>query len=404
MPRRRSRLSRALDLKPKAFFIFERLSRLSPRMPYYLGFFPDIRPYDRTQFVHLLKDRTRESAVLKEPYREMVAPLSLYDRDVRIDSFFEKDEFKIREIAGVYGEVIVPGHTLTPVDPERLVQMELDDARHAVWHFAFPAPFWLKRRPIADLAMIVPPYRNYCHLLLDVMVPLADALRLGGAEGRSLSILTKASRPPMIEAFARGIAQLGYPVELIDMKPFEHARLKELLIGFSRCRNIERSWPVKDALPLLRQIFDAAYGPPTMALGPRLYMTRGKSRLRALVNEDELIDGLRQRGFHVFEAKWSNHAEQVARFSAASVVVGVHGAGLANMVWMRPGAHLLEIVPSTRRKTTYLNIAAELDLGYDYVLGSDEGPRESFTVDCKAFFAKLDPMLDAADRDLGPGH
>jgi hypothetical protein len=393
MPRRRSRLSRALDLKPKAFALFQGLSRLSPRMPYHLGFFPDVRPYDRAQFVRLLKDRTRESAVLEPPYQDMVAPLSLYDRDVHIDSFFEKDEFRIREIAGVYGEVIVPGHTLTPVDPKRLVQMEFDDSRLAVWHFAFPAPFWLKRREIADLAMVVPPYRNYCHLLLDVMVPLADALRLGGAEGRSLSILTKASRPPMVEAFARGIAQLGYPVELIDLKPFEHAHARELLVGFSRCRNIERSWPVKEALPLLRSIFEAAYGPPAVAPGPRLYMTRGKSRLRALSNEDELIAGLKERGFHIFEAKWSNHAEQVARFSAASVAVGVHGAGLANMVWMHPGARLVEIVPSTRRKTTYLNIAAELGLGYDYFLGSDEGRLEAFTIDCAAFFAKLDPLL-----------
>lgn len=38
-------------------------------------------------------------------------------------------------------------------------------------------------------------------------------------------------------------------------------------------------------------------------------------------------------------------AEQIALFESADVVIAQHGAALANIVWMRPGAALLEIAP-----------------------------------------------------------
>ncbi len=37
--------------------------------------------------------------------------------------------------------------------------------------------------------------------------------------------------------------------------------------------------------------------------------------------------------------------DQIVAFARADLVVGVHGAGLANMLWCKPGTHVVEIVP-----------------------------------------------------------
>ena len=44
-------------------------------------------------------------------------------------------------------------------------------------------------------------------------------------------------------------------------------------------------------------------------------------------------------------------------FSGAKIVAGLHGAGLANMAWMKPGGKIIEISPANRR-TCYLHLAS----------------------------------------------
>ena len=57
---------------------------------------------------------------------------------------------------------------------------------------------------------------------------------------------------------------------------------------------------------------------------------------------------------------------QIQVFSRADVVVGVHGAGLANALWCRTGTHLCEIVPINPPPIRYLfwNLSTSLRLVY----------------------------------------
>ncbi|XP_020097059.1 uncharacterized protein LOC109716148 [Ananas comosus] len=69
---------------------------------------------------------------------------------------------------------------------------------------------------------------------------------------------------------------------------------------------------------------------------------------RALLNEDEIIETAREIGFRVEIAapkrmwKMESFAELV---NGCGVLMGVHGAGLTNMVFLPPGAVLLQVVP-----------------------------------------------------------
>jgi capsular polysaccharide biosynthesis protein len=122
-------------------------------------------------------------------------------------------------------------------------------------------------------------------------------------------------------------------------------------------------------------------------------VTRRGTKLRQITNEAELVADLERRGFRTLQATWRNHPEQVEAFSRAAVVIGVHGAGLTNIVFAQPGTHVVEIFPADHRKTTYLHLSAEHDLVYQPFFGSPQGANQAFSVDTKAFFAALDPLL-----------
>ncbi|KEG10453.1 hypothetical protein DQ04_03701090 [Trypanosoma grayi] len=58
----------------------------------------------------------------------------------------------------------------------------------------------------------------------------------------------------------------------------------------------------------------------------------------------------------------SNVAEQVRRFYDADVVIGPHGANLANVMWMRHGTHVIEIMSYTYGNMCYYNTASVVNV------------------------------------------
>jgi capsular polysaccharide biosynthesis protein len=63
-------------------------------------------------------------------------------------------------------------------------------------------------------------------------------------------------------------------------------------------------------------------------------------------NEDELVERL-MRNFDIRPVILSAYTldEQIALFRNARLIVGPHGAGLANMIFAAPGAVLYELLP-----------------------------------------------------------
>ena len=85
-------------------------------------------------------------------------------------------------------------------------------------------------------------------------------------------------------------------------------------------------------------------GPPgPLGGGARLYVGRGTSGARGIVNEPELIERLERHGFESVRCETLTVAEQAARFAAAEVVVGPHGAGFTNLAFCRPGTRVVEL-------------------------------------------------------------
>ena len=133
----------------------------------------------------------------------------------------------------------------------------------------------------------------------------------------------------------------------------------------------------------------------------RLYISRGKANRRKILNEDELIQLLSGNGFKVIYWEDYSFAEQVALAGQASILVGLHGAGLTNLHFMKKGSTVIELnlkVDAELLRVPFWRMSNLLGLDY-YVqhcerIGEKADPYEDDVVVCMSTFKSiLDSVL-----------
>ena len=98
----------------------------------------------------------------------------------------------------------------------------------------------------------------------------------------------------------------------------------------------------------------------------RVFVTRGDvPHSRRYVQEAELRPWLERHGFAVVDPGALGVQEQIDLFANAEVVVGPHGAGLANITFCQPGARVLELFAATYVHLGLRNIVGAVE-GVDY--------------------------------------
>jgi capsular polysaccharide biosynthesis protein len=128
-----------------------------------------------------------------------------------------------------------------------------------------------------------------------------------------------------------------------------------------------------------------------------IYISRAKATQRHVENEVELIDLLVSYGFeiHVFEEY--SFVKQVELMNETSVLIGLHGAGLTNMLFMNSGGKVMEIRNQNDTKNNcYFSMSSALDLDYYYVEGVSESENTSnaiINVDIKNIETIVQQML-----------
>ena len=69
------------------------------------------------------------------------------------------------------------------------------------------------------------------------------------------------------------------------------------------------------------------------------------SQKRSVPNLSDLVESWGRSDVLLMDGATTDIYEQIMRHSQATVLVGQHGAGLTNMIWMAPGSHVIEILP-----------------------------------------------------------
>lgn len=113
----------------------------------------------------------------------------------------------------------------------------------------------------------------------------------------------------------------------------------------------------------LRARADLPDARPSLAL----YVSRSGSPKRKVENELELEEGLAALGFQIVCCERLSLTEQIRLFSAAGTIVGLHGAGLSNLIWAQPPCQVVELFPWQTFNSCYAHLALMLGLGYDFI-------------------------------------
>ena len=107
----------------------------------------------------------------------------------------------------------------------------------------------------------------------------------------------------------------------------------------------------------------------TASQGPRvkIYVSRRQSR-RSPHGEKELEKALASRGIRVVSLEALDWVDQVDLFSRADLVIGIHGAGLANTVFCRSGARVVELLDENYPNNCFEILAEKCGLTFTRVL------------------------------------
>jgi capsular polysaccharide biosynthesis protein len=114
-----------------------------------------------------------------------------------------------------------------------------------------------------------------------------------------------------------------------------------------------------------------AFTPSPVTPELRLYIPRITTR--RIINEDILVQTLNEHGFKVFDPP--QHEEPLNYFARAAIVVGGTGSGLANLAFCRPGAKVLELIPSDQVTALHYTLAEAAGLHYGYLVGESTSVR-----------------------------
>lgn len=88
---------------------------------------------------------------------------------------------------------------------------------------------------------------------------------------------------------------------------------------------------------------------------------------RRIFNHDLFLDFLKKRGFEIIYPENFNFLEQIKIFNSADIIIGMHGAGLTNIIFSTKKTKIIEI--GTRESgNLYSNLAKKCKLNYYKVL------------------------------------
>lgn len=204
---------------------------------------------------------------------------------------------------------------------------------------------------IEGAALLVgsPVGRNYFHWLFEAIPRWLFARDRIDSDTR---ILVHELRPMERSA----LEAAGVPAERLFVLPEDENLLVEKLLVSPR--GIQGSSGILPAgVDALRSIVTSSTDEP----GERLYVSRCGAFRRRVANEDEVLDILSHYGFRGIQPGELSVEAQAREFARATMILGMHGAGLANAVFAPAGATVIELQPpglDSGRVALYWNLAA----------------------------------------------
>jgi len=160
-----------------------------------------------------------------------------------------------------------------------------------------------------------------------------------------------------------------YKIDYILIDDKKLYKIRELLIPFQLAPSGNYNPEVVKAI---RNTFYNSIVKANILISDRkIWITRQNSRLRKIKNFDEIEKILTNFGFEIVDFDTMNFSEQIITVMQADTIGGIHGGGLANMLFLKKDKKVIEIRGiNDQFNNCYFSLASALNLKYYYFLAS----------------------------------
>jgi len=149
----------------------------------------------------------------------------------------------------------------------------------------------------------------------------------------------------------------------------------------------------KKLINKLRNLFLEKY---RKSAGRRIFISRQKAEWRKITNEDEVVNLLKSYDYEIHYFEEYSFKRQVEIMAETKSLIGLHGAGLTNMLFMPENGQVLELRNrNDSHRNCYYSLAS--DLGHKYYYQLNDGDRDltlkaNLMVNLNEFKRNLDMM------------
>jgi hypothetical protein len=226
-------------------------------------------------------------------------------------------------------------------------------------------------------------YDNHSHWLT-AHLPKLVLLRARGGLGH---VLLPRRLTPVMAASLRmlGLDPEGFP----RFEPGGVLEVDELTAVQSDRFRPELLRPVREAL-----------APLGLEPRRRVFVSRARAQGRHLLEEETLWPALERRGFERVMMEEHDFAGQIRLMAETAILVAPHGAGLTNMMFCAPGAHVVEIADTAYPNPNFYALASAMGLNYWLVPAKGVGEGHPLELDLTV---RPEAVLEAVDQALDEG-
>ncbi|NDB68936.1 MAG: glycosyltransferase family 61 protein [Methylocystaceae bacterium] len=380
MARGRAKWKKAFDLKPALGAGMAWLEVNAPAVTKGLRYHSLQAPVPPS---YVIEDLKRPFLFHTQPYQKSYHQL----RSNNVDGNNPKHQGgDIRLVSAICPSVLIHGHFMQPIDTQTGHLLALSEGR-IPWGLTYPFPTLKPIEKINGFVAAIPPINNYYHVLVDYLLPVVSAiLRHPAMFNKPITFLL--NRPSIITEFMSTLLRdAGFDTHVQYLTGSQTLVAEHYIFAKASAPSTEHGYAFYPELKMLDPLI-AAYT-DNIDVPESLVIQRTKTRLRNVLNQDQMLSMLSARKFTPVVFDWSNLLFQIACFRKAKKIISVHGAALTNLCW-GTGHSVLEIFPDNARKTTYLHIASQNGWRYQPAFGSAEQSNQDFSVDMNDIEAALD--------------
>jgi capsular polysaccharide biosynthesis protein len=229
---------------------------------------------------------------------------------------------------------------------------------------------------------------NYGHWIVDTLPRVVNALEL--VDRRKARIVLNGRRTESMKSvYSQSLRLLGIEGSQFEWKEQSPLSFDELVyatpMSVPPLIKSERSLAILEKLALS---VDDGRQQQSMPM-ERIYLSRNRYSRRRLLNEQDLLPLLRERGYVVVYPEELTLSQQISVFKNATHVVGNMGAALSNLCFSPQGVNVLALATEPMMHDYFYDLVCHKNGRYMSLQGTSpdqsEGIGADFTIDTEQF-------------------